>query len=50
MLQVRNRMERKTPMFEDADQEAINIADDYWNRMAKGKKIDASDQAFAKSK
>ncbi len=47
---LNNRMERKTSMFEDTDQEAVAIADDYWNRMVKAKRIDASDQAFAKSK
>ena len=47
---LNNRYERKTPLFEATDQEAIDIADKYWQEMVSKKKIDASDQAFEKSK
>jgi hypothetical protein len=38
------------PLFEETDQEAISIADKYWQEMVSRKKIDVSDQVFAKSK
>lgn len=47
---LNNRLERKTPLFEETDQEAVAIADQYWKAMVANKKIDASDQAFEKSK
>jgi hypothetical protein len=47
---LNNRLERKTALFEETDQEALVIADKYWNEMVSRKKIDASDLAFEKSK
>lgn len=47
---LNNRLERKASLYEDADQEALSIADEYWHQMVSKKKIDASDQAFKKSK
>jgi hypothetical protein len=47
---LNNRLERKVPLFEETDQEAISIADKYWQEMVSRKKIDVSDQVFAKSK
>lgn len=47
---LNNRLERKTPIFEETDQEALSIADKYWHEMISKKKIDASDHAFEQSK
>ena len=47
---LNNRLERKAPLFEETDQEAISIADKYWQEMVSKKKIDVSDQVFEKSK
>jgi hypothetical protein len=47
---LNNRLERKEPLFEEIDQEAISIADKYWQEMVSKKKIDVSDQVFEKSK
>lgn len=47
---LNNRLERKVPLFEETDQEAISIADKYWQEMVSKKKIDVSDQVFEKSK
>jgi hypothetical protein len=47
---LNNRIERKTTLFEETDQEAIAIAENYWQEMVCKKKIDATDQAFEKSK
>jgi len=47
---LNNRLERKTPLFEQTDQEALSIADKYWHEMVSKKKIDSSDHAFEKSK
>lgn len=43
---LNNRLERKTAIFEETDQEALVIADKYWNEMVSRKKIDASDLAL----
>lgn len=47
---LNDRLHKKTTMFEDADQEAIAIAEQYWQEMVLKKKIDASDQAYEKGK
>lgn len=47
---LNNQLERKTPMFEETDQEAVGIARKYWQEMVSKKKIDACDAAFEKSK
>lgn len=47
---LNNRLERKTAIFEETDQEALVIADKYWKEMVSRKKIDVSDLAFEKSK
>jgi len=47
---LNNRLERKEPLFEETDQEAIFIADKYWQEMVSKKKIDVSDQVFEKLK
>ena len=47
---LNSRLERKLPLFEETDQEAISIADKYWHEMVSKKKIDVSDQVFEKSK
>jgi hypothetical protein len=44
------RLERKSSFFEETDQEALAIADRYWHEMVTKKTIDATDQAFEKSK
>lgn len=44
------RLERKSSFFEETDQEALAIADRYWHEMVSKKTIDATDQAFEKSK
>jgi hypothetical protein len=47
---LNNRFERKTPLLEETDQEAIVIAENYWQQMVLANKIDSSDKAFDKSK
>ena len=47
---LNNRFERKSSLFEETDQEALEIADKYWQEMVSKKKIDASDATFEKSK
>ena len=47
---LNNRFERKEPLFEETDQEALSIADKYWQEMVAKKKIDVCDQVFEKSK
>jgi Transposase DDE domain len=47
---LNNRLERKEPLFEENDQDAISIADKYLQEMVSKKKIDVSDQVFEKSK
>jgi Transposase DDE domain len=47
---LNNRLERKATLFEETDQEALSIAEKYWQEMVSKKKIDASDQGFEKSK
>jgi hypothetical protein len=44
------RLERKSSFFEETDQEVLAIADRYWHEMVSKKTIDATDQAFEKSK
>lgn len=44
------RLDRKASFFEETDQEALAIADSYWHEMVSKKTIDATDQAFEKSK
>ena len=46
---LNDRLERKDSLFEE-DQEALSIANHYWQEMVVKKKIDASDIAFEKSK
>jgi len=43
---LKNRLERKAPLYEETDQEAISIADKYWQEMVSKIKIDV----FGKSK
>lgn len=45
-----NRLERKATFFEETDQEALAIAEQYWQEMVSKKKIDVTDQAFEQSK
>lgn len=46
---LNDRLDRKDSLFEE-DQEALSIANHYWQEMVAKKKIDASDIAFEKSK
>lgn len=47
---LNDRLNRKHRLFEDYDSKLLMIADDYWNQMVAKKTIDATDQAFEKSK
>jgi hypothetical protein len=47
---LNNRLERKPILFEETDQEALAIANIYWQEMVARKKVDASDLAFEKTK
>jgi len=47
---LNSRLERKPILFNEIDQEALNIANKYWQEMVSKNKIDASDASFEKSK
>jgi len=47
---LQNRIERKESLFEITDELARKWADIYWDKLLKDKKVDASDNAFEKSK
>ena len=47
---LNDRLNRKQRLFQDCDSKLLKIADDYWNQMVSKKTIDATDQAFEKSK
>jgi hypothetical protein len=47
---LNNRLERKPILFEETNQEALSIANVYWQEMVTKKKVDASDLAFEKTK
>jgi hypothetical protein len=47
---LNNRLDRKPILFEETDQEALSIANVYWQEMVAKKKVDASDLAFEKTK
>lgn len=47
---LNNRLERKSVLFQHTDQEALAIADKYWHEMVSKKRIDASNDAYEKSK
>jgi len=47
---LNDKLNRTPPLFEETDQEAVAIADQYWVAMIANKKVDASDTAYQKSK
>lgn len=47
---LQDRLERKTPLFEEKDTLALQWADAFWNKLIETNKVDVSDQAFEKSK
>ena len=47
---LQNRIERKESLFEITDELARKWADIYWDKLLKDNKVDASDNAFEKSK
>lgn len=47
---LQDRLERKTPLFEEKDTLALQWADAFWNKLIETNKVDVSDQGFEKSK
>jgi len=47
---LQDRLDRKSPLFEETDELALKWANYYWDKLIKTNKVDASDKAFEKSK
>lgn len=47
---LQDRLDRKTPLFEQTDELALKWADYYWDKLIRTNKVDASVQGFEKSK
>lgn len=47
---LNDRLNRRSSMFEDQDPQVVALADAYWHQLVSQEKVDASDQAFEKTR